>query len=191
MNPEIIRHTSARGLAARLGALLLLFCVFLLAAQAKDRKPPASTTIKVVANVAFADKIPADMQLKEVDNKTFLYVQFANAQGVQVVDVTKANKPKTVGSIPSTDGASLAFRGDTAMISTAEPSPEPAAKGELVLWDVSDPSNPRMVRRFTGVVRVLRDTRNYAYVLNQDGLFVVYETPDQPEGPDPSVEYGG
>lgn len=191
MNPEIIRQTSARELAARLGILLLLLCVFLLAAQAKDRKPSASTTIKVVANVAFADKIPADMQLKEVDNKTFLYVQFANAHGVQVVDVTKANKPKTVGSMPSTDGASLAVRGDTAMISTTQPGCEPAAKGELALWDVSDPRNPQLVRRFTGVVRVLRDTRNYAYVLNQDGLWVVYETPDQPAGPDPSVEYGG
>lgn len=191
MNPEIIRDTSARGLAARLGALLLLFCVFSLAAQAKDRKPHASTTIKVVASVAFAHKIPADMQLKEVDNKTFLYVQFANAQGVQVVDVTKANKPKTVGSMPSTDGASLAIRGDTAIVSTTESSPEPAAKGELALWDVSDPSNPQLVQRFTGVVRVLRDTRNYTYVLNQEGLFVVYQAPDQPAGPDPTVEYGG
>lgn len=190
MNPEIIRQTSARGLTARLGILFLLLCTSLLVAQAKD-KQHASSTIKVVANVAFADKSPADMQLKEVNDRTYLYVQFANAQGVQVVDVTKANKPKTVGSMPSTDGASVAIRGNVAVINTTEPSPEPAAKGELVLWDVSNPRNPRMVQRFTGVVRVLRDARNYTYVLNQDGLWVVYEKPDQPASEDSTVEYGG
>lgn len=191
MNPEIIRQTSARELAARLGILLLLLCVFLLAAQAKDRKPNASKAIKVIASVPFADKSPADMQLKEVNNKMYLYIQFANAQGVQVVDVTKANKPRIVGSIPSTDGATLSIRGNTVMVSTAELSREPAAKGDMVLWDVSDPRNLRIAQRFTGVVRVLWDERNYTYVLNQEGLWVVYEKPEQPEREDSTVEYGG
>jgi hypothetical protein len=38
-------------------------------------------------------------------------------------------------------------------------------------------------------VRVLRDERNYTYVLNQEGLWVVYDNPDQPE--DNSTLYSG
>jgi hypothetical protein len=189
MNPEISKHSSARRHARRLATLFLLLCACLPAAQAKDRKPHASSAIKVVASMALADKPPADMQIKDANGKTYLYVQLANAQGVVVVDVTKADKPKIVGSIPSTDGASLVIRGNAAMVTAAEPDREPAAKGELVLWDISDPRNPRMVQRFSGVVRVLRDERNYTYVLNQEGLWVVYDNPDQPD--DNSTLYSG
>ena len=63
----------------------------------------------------------------------------------------------------------------------ADASSPAANTCELVLWDISDPDNPRVVQRFAGVVRVLHDKRNYTYVLNQDGLWVVYDKQPAPE----------
>jgi hypothetical protein len=57
--------------------------------------------------------------------------------------------------------------------SASAPVSQSPSKSELVLWDISDPGNPRVVQRFSGVLRVLQDERNYTYVLNTDGLWVV------------------
>jgi len=46
---------------------------------------------------------------------------------------------------------------------------------DLVLWDLSNPAAPRVVQKFTCVVKWLQDERNFIYVLNGDGLWVVSE----------------
>lgn len=185
MNPEIFNHSSARRHTRRLATLFLLLCASLPAAQAKDKKLHSSAVVKVVANMTFDNKLPADMVIQQVKGKSYLFVQLANAQGVVVVDISKPNKLKIVSSLsgPDAGGANeLSINGNAATItSVAADASSPAAnKGELVLWDISDPGNPRVVQRFTGVVRVLHDERNYTYVLNQDGLWVVYDNQEQP-----------
>ena len=53
---------------------------------------------------------------------------------------------------------------------------------DLVLWDLSNPAAPRVVQKFSGVVKWLQDERNFIYVLNGDGLWVVSKPADrQPE----------
>ena len=44
---------------------------------------------------------------------------------------------------------------------------------DLVLWDLSNPVSPRVVQQFSGVVRWFEDERDFMYVLNNDGLFVI------------------
>ena len=48
-----------------------------------------------------------------------------------------------------------------------------------MLWDVSNPVAPREVQKFTGVVKWLEDERNFIYVLNGDGLWVISEPTDR------------
>jgi hypothetical protein len=44
---------------------------------------------------------------------------------------------------------------------------------DLVLWDLSNPASPRVVQKFSGVVKWLQDERDFIYVLNGEGLWVV------------------
>lgn len=185
MNSAIFNHSSARRHTRHLATLFLLLCASLPAAQAKDKKLHSSAVVKVVANMTFDNKLPSDMVIQQVKGKPYLFVQLANAQGVVVVDISKPNKLKIVSSLSGPDAAGaneLSINGNAATItSVAADASSPAAnKGELVLWDISDPGNPHVVQRFTGVVRVLHDERNYTYVLNQDGLWVVYDKQEQP-----------
>jgi hypothetical protein len=46
-----------------------------------------------------------------------------------------------------------------------------ASTDDLVLWDLSNPAAPRVVQKFSGVVKWLQDERNFIYVLNGDGLW--------------------
>ena len=185
MNPKAV-HPRAQLWRSRCLATFFVLCACLQAAQAKDRKGHTSAAIKVIANMTFDNKPVADMLIHEVNGKPYLYVQLANAQGAVVVDISKPNKLKIVSSMPAPDSADatgLSINGNAAMM-TAVPASEPANKGELVLWDISDPSSPRVVQKFSGVVRVLRDGRDYTYVLNQEGLWVVSDKQKQKESPD-------
>jgi len=175
MNPKAVPSHDRRGRPRCMAALFLILCTCLQAAQAKDRKTHTSAAIKVIANMTFDNKPVADMMIHEVDGKPYLYVQLANAEGAVVVDISKPNKLRVVSSMSAPDSAEtsgLTINGNAAMM-TAVAASQPANKGELVLWDISDPSSPRVVQKFSGLVRVLRDDRDYTYVLNQEGLWVV------------------
>lgn len=162
---------SKRGLSI----LLSILCVCLSAAQAKDHKATPSAAIKVVTSMAFDDNKPTDMSIQQVGGKSYLYVQFANDAGVAVVDITRPDKPRVVSSMSSFSGANQFHIEGNAVTMSAEHGDvsSVANSGELALWDVSDPKNPRLVQRFTNVHRVLQDDRHYTYILNQDRLWVV------------------
>lgn len=188
MNHQTFERSKRYGQARRLATLFLFLCAALPAAQAKDKKPQTSAAVKVVANMTFDNKPPADMLIQQVNGKPYLFVQLANAQGVVVVDISKPDKLKIISSLSGPDAAAaseLSINGNAATITavSADASSR-ASKGELVLWDISEPGNPRVVQRFSGVVRVLHDERNYTYVLNQDGLWVVSDTQAPPASED-------
>jgi hypothetical protein len=46
---------------------------------------------------------------------------------------------------------------------------------DVVLWDMTNPTSPRVVQRFSGVIKWLEDERSFLYVLNGDGLWVISE----------------
>lgn len=183
-----------RSLMQRVAILSLLLCAFLPAAQAKGRKPSTEAAIKVIANMPFDQKPAADMTIRQVNGKSYLYVQLANEQGVVVVDVTNPNKLKVVSSMDAAGANQLSINGNAAMLTASAnaPASQSPSKSELVLWDISDPGNPRVVQRFSGVLRVLQDERNYTYVLNADGLWVVSDRQNtaNDDSWNPSI-YGG
>jgi hypothetical protein len=55
---------------------------------------------------------------------------------------------------------------------------------------VSNPVAPREVQKFTGVVKWLEDERNFIYVLNDDGLWVISEPTDRQAEEAASSNYG-
>jgi hypothetical protein len=168
-------------------------------ASAKDHKRKGSDhQADVVSHISFAGLSAVDMAIqKKVNDKYYLYVQHAKDQGITIIDISKPAQPKAIAVIPWPDPAMssrMNVTGDLAIIAeTGVPLMRGSASNDdLVLWDLSNPAAPRVVRRFSGVVRWLQDERNFIYVLNGDGLWVVSKPADpQPEQTESSNSYGG
>jgi hypothetical protein len=172
-------------------ALALLTTVLVVSggASAKDHKLKGSDNqAQVVAHISFAGLSAVDMAMqKKVNDKYYLYVQHSKDQGISIIDISKPAQPKAVGVIPWPDPAlsgRMNVTGDLAIIAESGvlPMHGSTSNDDLVLWDLSNPAAPRVVQKFSGVVKWLQDERNFIYVLNGDGLWVVSKPADrQPE----------
>jgi hypothetical protein len=167
-------------------------------ALAKDHKVKGSDhQAHVIAHISFSGLSVVDMTMqKKVNDKYYLYVQHSKDQGVSIIDISKPAAPKAVGVIPSPDPAvssRMNVAGDLAIIAETEvlPARSNASSDDLVLWDLSNPTAPRLVQKFSGVVKWLQDERNFIYVLNEDGLWVVSEPADRQLEQTESTTYGG
>jgi hypothetical protein len=181
-------------------ALALFTTVLLVAgsASAKEHKVKGfDNQAHVVAHISFSGLSAVDMAMqKKVNDKYYLYVEHSRDQGISILDISKPAQPKAIGVIPWPNPAvssRMSLTGDLAIIAESQVlrMPSSTSNDDLVLWDFSNPAAPRVVQRFSGVVKWLQDERNFIYVLNGDGLWVVSEPADrQPEQTEPSISYG-
>src|SRR6202521_1290518 len=196
MDRNRIRFVKFSSIALALLSALLLVSA---GASAKDRKLTRSDNqASVVAHISFTGLSVVDMAMqKTVNDKYYLYVQHAKDQGISIIDISKPAQPKAIGVIPWPDPAvssRMNLTGDLAIIAESEvlPMHNITSNDDLVLWDLSNPATPRVVQSFSGVVKWLQDERNFIYVLNGDGLWVVSKPADrQPEQTGYSNNYGG
>jgi hypothetical protein len=155
-------------------------------ASAKNHKVTASDgQADVVAHISFPGLSAVDMAMqKKVNDRYYLYVQHSKDEGISIIDVSKPAQPKTVGVIPWPDPAvssRMNVTGDLAIIAESGvlPMRGSTSNDDLVLWDLSNPAAPRVVQKFSGVVKWLQDERHFIYVLNGDGLWVVSKPADR------------
>jgi len=180
-------------------ALLTIVLVVSGGASATDHKLKRSDSrAQVVAHISFAGLSAADMAMqKKANDKYYIYVQHAKDQGISIIDISKPAQPRAVGVVPWPDPAlpgRMNVTGDLAIIAESGVLPvhSSTSNDDLVLWDLSNPAAPRVVQKFSGVVKWLQDERNFIYVLNGDGLWVVSKPADrQPEQSESSNGYGG
>lgn len=181
-------------------ALLLVSTVLIVTsgASAKVHKvKDLDNQARVVAHIPLTGLLPVDMAIqKKANDKYYLYVQHSKDQGISVIDISKPSEPKSVAVMPWPDPAMssrMNLTGDLAIIAETGITPvrRTTADDDLVLWDLSNPAIPRVVQKFSGVVRWLQDQRDFIYVLNGDGLWVVSKPVDRPANPDSSDSYGG
>ena len=183
-----------------LTATALLATVLLVSggASAKGHKAKVSDNqARVVAHIPFTGLSAIDMAMQNKGNdKVYLYVQHSQFQGISIIDISKPAEPKALAVIPWPDPAMssrMNVTGDLAIIAetAALPAPSSTSNGDLVLWDLSNPAAPRVVQKFSGVVKWLQDERNFIYVLNDEGLWVVSKPADhQPAQTESSSNYG-
>ena len=176
------------GIGFSLGNLALItgsICVAVNAAIAKEPKPKLSADeSQAVAHVSFSGQTAIDMALqKQVDNKRYLYVQHSKSEGISVIDVTQPKKPKVLGVVSWPNPAlanQMNIAGSLGIITESAAAPNhDKTLPDLVVWDLSNRVSPRVVRQFSGVVRWFKDERDFIYVLNCDGLWVISMPVDQ------------
>jgi hypothetical protein len=168
-----------------LAILTVALVVTVSSASAKGHKPNGSVAAsQVVAHISFSGLSAVDMAMqKKVNDKYYLYVQHSKDQGISIIDISNPAQPKAVGIIPWPDPAvssRMNVTGDLAIIAESEILPtRNRSNDDLVLWDLSNPATPRVVQKFSGVVKWLQDERNFIYVLNGEGLWVVSKPADR------------
>src|SRR6202521_4520149 len=180
MDRNRIRFVKFSSIALALLSALLLVSA---GASAKDHKVTRSDNqASVVAHISFTGLSVVDMAIqKKVNDKYYLYVQHSKDQGISIIDISKPAQPKAVGVIPWPDPAlsgRMNVTGDLAIIAESGvlPMHSSTSNDDLVLWDLSNPAAPRVVQKFSGVVKWLQDERKFIYVLNGEGLWVVSNT---------------
>jgi uncharacterized secreted protein with C-terminal beta-propeller domain len=179
-------------------ALAVLATVLLVSggALAKERKAKASDNqVHVVAHIPFEGLSEVDMAMqKKVSDKYYLYVQHSKDQGISIIDISKPAEPKIVGITPWPDPAlssRMNVTGDLAIIAENDVPRRSGSNDDLVLWDLSNPAVPRVVQKFEGVVKWLQDERDFIYVLNAEGLWIVSKPDNRPKQNNSSDSYGG
>jgi len=178
--------------------LTVVLAIAVSSASAKEHKPKASGAgSQVVAHVAFSGLSAVDMAMqRKVNDKYYLYVEHSKDQGISIIDISKPTQPKAVAVIPWPDpdlSSRMSLTGNLAVIAETEilPMYSRTSTDDLVLWDLSNPVAPRVVQKFSGVVKWLQDERNFIYVLNGDGLWVVSEPADRrPQQTESALPYG-
>jgi hypothetical protein len=163
---------------------------------AKERKAKTlDTQAHVVAHIPFEGLSDVDMAMqKHVNDKYYLYVQHSKEQGLSIIDISKPAEPKIVSTTSWPDPAlssRMNVTGDLAIISETDVPRKSSSDDNLVLWDLSNPAAPRVVQKFEGVVKFLQDERDFIYVLNAEGLWVVSKPDNKPKQTESSDSYGG
>ena len=185
--------------ASTVALLTIVLVVTVSGASAKEHKlKGASAGSQVVAHISFSGLSDVDMAMqKKVNDKYYLYVQHSKDQGISIIDISKPAQPRAVGVVPWPNPAlpgRMNVTGDLAIIAESGVLPvhSRTSNDDLVLWDLSNPVAPRVVQKFSGVVKWLQDERNFIYVLNGGGLWVVSKPADRhPQQSDSSNGYGG
>jgi len=194
-----IRNKFVEISASTVALLAIVLVVTVSGVSAKEHKLTGTDAgSQVVAHISFSGLSDVDMTMqKKVNDKYYLYVQHSKDQGISIVDVSNPAQPKAVGIIPWPDptvSSRMNLTGDLAIIAENPVLPMHSSRSDddLVLWDLSNPAAPQIVQKFSGGVKWLQDERNFIYVLNGEGLWVISKPADhQLEQSEPSNNYGG
>ena len=174
--------------ARRVAIMVVMLTAALPSAWARQQKS-TDQAVQVVSQLSFQGKSAIDMVPHQIDGKSYLYVRMAGDDGVLVIDVTHANKPKIVSSLQSSGMVSasrLEIEKDVALVSGGAQTTDSASSDNdhLTVWDISKAGTPRVVQEFPGVRKIIEDARGYIYILDRETLWVVTDGPEQPAGED-------
>jgi hypothetical protein len=170
-------------------ALIALLVAIVPSASAKQPATKNSDQpAKVIAHVPLQGAPADQMLLQNRDGKQFLYLVRNSNKGFTVLDVTKPSRPKLIKRVVWPDGAnagSLQLVGNS--VGLAEGTDVHTAYGRaaaapenIELLDLTDPSNPKTVKSFSGVTSVLTDQgRDLVYLTNPEGLWIVKSRPER------------
>lgn len=182
--------------------LILLAATFLavpISATAQSTEP-IQERVKVVGHLSLPKMHVNQMFLQQRGDRYYLYLHRPTTQAFAVVDVTRPDKPVLLEQAALKNGAGAQVEmvkseavlavsvapevpaGASGAAPAAAPAPEVKLPTETVrLIDLSDPKNPKVIKTFTGVTSMVPDdSRRLMYIVNSEGLWVVFHHEEQP-----------
>jgi hypothetical protein len=190
---KVVSKSIVQNQATAALALLACFVAISPSASANHRAAkPAVQPAAVIAHLALPGASVSQLVLQEHGGKQYLYVEQASNKGFAIVDVTEPNQPNVIKREPWPNQASTGklqmVGGQLALAEAADTATaESVSRTEtLDVLDLSDPSNPRMILRFSGVTSTLADdARNLVYITNSEGLWILKHQPERATYPEP------
>ena len=180
-------------------AILLALMLVFTADSSSAREHKSKTVVpqsRIVAHIEFTGSSAVDMAMQKQDEgKRFLYVQHGKNEGVSIVDISNPVEARVIRTMqwPNPEASNrMNVLGNMAIINEGQmlPASGTTSQGDVMLWDLSNPADPKPLQRFSGVVKVLQDDRDFIYLLNGQGLWVI-AAPNRPAIQENSTNYGG
>lgn len=196
-----MKNVSTRKLLGSITSVVILLTLMLVftASSSSAREHKSKRAVpqgRIVAHIEFTGSSAVDMAMQKQDEgKRFLYVQHGKDEGVSIVDISDPVEARVIRTMqwPNPEAANrMNVLGNLAIVNETEilPMGATASKGDVMLWDLSNPADPKPLQRFSAVVKVLQDDRDFIYLLNGDGLWVI-AAPNRPAIQESSTSYGG
>lgn len=161
-----------------MGCGLVFLATALPAFSAPKDSYPMYKQAKVIGHLPLSGVAPSKMSLQQQGKKEYLYIQQAGAQGVTVVNVSKAKHPKVVTRVLQVNIASPG----SGWTITQKPLHSrswlniegPRGAREVQILDVSNPAQPKDVRTFQDVTSIVSDdARGLVFLANAQGIWIV------------------
>jgi hypothetical protein len=161
-------------------AALAAGCAPMAVAAKKPAESPRPDAIEVVGHVALDGKLQQNLLVSEHWRRQYLYAQSQDGKETTVIDVTSVSSPKVVRKIATrVPGQQLGGVVGTAALEIAtEGTPNAKPARTVSITSLTDSDQPKVVRQFTNVTDVLRDSqRGLIYLVNDQGLYILQEQP--------------
>jgi hypothetical protein len=182
---ETIMTSKASSYLRGLGLLLLAGICIACAVPSADAQSSAGVQnggdhgAKIMGHLSLDLSNFRDAVLREKDGNRYLYIQNAGSNQVTIVNVSRRKKPKLAGTMTLSGDSSVShvdFQGDVAIVASGNQSPpvtEKPSPSEVSIWDYSKPGSPQLVKKFTGVKKIISGSADIVYVLDSEGLTIV------------------
>lgn len=161
-----------------MSALVVVLVGVAMTAAVRTRSPNVDR-IEVVGHAVLSDGIVTQLLTATHWRRHYLYVEFANAPAIVVLDVTVPEKPVSFSRVTIADGkVRLTDVVGSVALATESFASRGIAEDRVAILDFTNPSSTAVVREFSHVTARLSDqSRNLVYLANDDGLWVLKKVP--------------
>ncbi len=110
----------------------------------------------------------------------YLYAEHGPGKALTLIDVTKANDPKVVNSLPfpadAPSGNLIAVAGMSGLAVDRPAPSKPASPVVVRIMNFTDPSHPTVAREFQGVTAITTDNhRRLIFLADSQGIWILRE----------------
>jgi hypothetical protein len=145
--------------------------------------------ITIEAHLPVADGPVIRFVATERNGHSYVYAERASGKATTVIDVTQPAQPKLLGEVNGAQAENLvtvagtaALASSAAVFTAQTPAPAPQT---IQILDLSNPANPKVMRRFEGVTAMEKlGARGLILLANAEGMWILSEHIAE----DPAVE---
>ncbi len=147
--------------------------------HSKAYESDSEDQIQVVGHVAISGPITQLLPTQHFSS-FYLYAEHEPGKALTLIDVTKANDPTVVNSLPypadAASGNLVAVAGMAGLAVDRQGPSKPARPSVVRIMNFADPSHPKVAREFAGVTAITTDNRRrLIFLADSEGIWILRE----------------